>query len=396
MTIDSSFFIATSGNPELGYPAWDPVARIYTDDIHLAANPAGAPEGVILPISVTLTSLGTTPAGGPLEAVSHDFGGGGVGSGWIYDSDAGSAGYLAEGVLDPGADRVTRTWEIHDSGALPWEFWADVHCAGVRAGGGEIRLGSFGYSILGAGGVGRAGRSGPGEFTFADGIPELHVGRVDGGLVVLNRFEIDAPAELAEISFYLGGSAVGSEVEAVVYFDPEGIASLPDGLEEVYRTTVFVEEPGFQVVPVEGVFLTPGASGRGAMFTGVGRAAFEMALQYTKERTQGGKLLFEHQLIKHKLFDMFTQVEAARALSRAALEYNLNNSPPETRYSIASKVFSTQAAYAVADQAVQILGGMGLSREHAIEKIYRDARAGLVEDGANDTLMITGAHMLDE
>ncbi len=269
MTIDSSFFIATSGNPELGYPAWDPVARIYTDDIHLAANPAGAPEGVILPISVTLTSLGTTPAGGPLEAVSHDFGGGGVGSGWIYDSDAGSAGYLAEGVLDPGADRVTRTWEIHDSGALPWEFWADVHCAGVRAGGGEIRLGSFGYSILGAGGVGRAGRSGPGEFTFDDGIPELHVGRVDGGLVVLNRFEIDAPAELAEISFYLGGSAVGSEVEAVVYFDPEGIASLPDGLEEVYRTTVFVEEPGFQVVPVEGVFLTPGASGRGAMFTGV-------------------------------------------------------------------------------------------------------------------------------
>lgn len=133
----------------------------------------------------------------------------------------------------------------------------------------------------------------------------------------------------------------------------------------------------------------------GAMFTGVGRAAYEMALQYTRERTQGGKLLFEHQLIKHKLFDMFTQVEASRALSRAALNYNLNNSPPETHYSIASKVFCTNAAYAVADQAVQILGGMGLSREHAVEKIYRDARAGLVEDGANDTLMITGAHLLE-
>jgi alkylation response protein AidB-like acyl-CoA dehydrogenase len=120
-----------------------------------------------------------------------------------------------------------------------------------------------------------------------------------------------------------------------------------------------------------------------------------MALEYSKERTQGGKLLFEHQLIKHKLFDMFTKVEAARSLSRAALVYNLNNSPPETRYSIASKVFCTQAAYEVSSQAVQILGGMGLSREHPVEKIFRDARAGLVEDGANDTLMITGAHSLE-
>ena len=307
LTIDSSFFIATSGNPELGYPAWDPVARIYTDDIHLAANPAGAPDGIVLPLSVTLTSLGTTPTGGPLEAVSHDFGDGGVGSGWIYDSDAGSAGYLAEGVLDPGADRVTRTWDIHDSGALPWQFWADVHCAGVRAGGGEVRLGSFGYSSLQsdrakkhrvgrhpksplplgrsepapakAGGEGGTSRlrpdrirpreSGLSHFTFDDGTPELHVGRADGGFVMLNRFEIDAPAELVEISFYLGGSAVGTEVEAVVYFNPEGMAPLPDGLEEVYRTTVTVEEPGFQVVSVQGVFLAPGASGRGAMFTGV-------------------------------------------------------------------------------------------------------------------------------
>jgi alkylation response protein AidB-like acyl-CoA dehydrogenase len=134
----------------------------------------------------------------------------------------------------------------------------------------------------------------------------------------------------------------------------------------------------------------------GAMFTGVARSAYEMALQYSQERVQGGKPLFEHQLIKHKLFGMFTKVEAARALSRAALVYNLNNSPPVTHYSIASKVFCTQAAYEVASEAVQIAGGMGVSREYAIEKIFRDARAGLIEDGANDSLMITGAHMLVE
>ena len=48
----------------------------------------------------------------------------------------------------------------------------------------------------------------------------------------------------------------------------------------------------------------------------------------------------------------------------------------------------------VANEAVQIFGGYGLSKEYTIEKIFRDARAALIEDGANDSLMITGAHKL--
>ncbi|MFH2099315.1 MAG: acyl-CoA dehydrogenase, partial [Pseudomonadota bacterium] len=132
----------------------------------------------------------------------------------------------------------------------------------------------------------------------------------------------------------------------------------------------------------------------GAMFTGVARAAYEMALDYSRERIQGGKPLFEHQLIKHKLFSMFTKVEACRSLSRAALVYNLCNSPPLIQYSIASKVFCTQAALEVTNDAVQILGGIGLTKEYPAEKFFRDARAGLLEDGANDSLMLTGAHSL--
>lgn len=132
----------------------------------------------------------------------------------------------------------------------------------------------------------------------------------------------------------------------------------------------------------------------GAIFTGTARAAYEEALKYSKERVQGGKLLFEHQMIKHKLFNMFMKVEAARALSRAAIVYNYNNTPPATQYSIASKVFCTNTAFEVANYAVQIFGGNGLSKEYAVEKIFRDARAALIEDGANDSLMITGAHAL--
>jgi len=142
------------------------------------------------------------------------------------------------------------------------------------------------------------------------------------------------------------------------------------------------------------ITLSTANAAMGAMFTGVARAAYEEALQYAKQRVQGGQPLFEHQLIKHKLFAMFTKIEAARALSRAAMIYNYNNTPPNVEYSIASKVFCTQTAYEVASEAIQIFGGNGLAREYPVEKFFRDARAGMIEDGANDSLMITGAHHL--
>ena len=132
----------------------------------------------------------------------------------------------------------------------------------------------------------------------------------------------------------------------------------------------------------------------GTVHVGLARAAYEEALNYAKNRIQGGKALFEHQLIKHKLFNMFTKVETARAFSRAAMIYNYSNTPPKIEYSIAAKVYCTDIAMEVANEAVQIFGGNGLSREYPVEKFLRDARAGRIEDGANDTLMTTGAHHL--
>lgn len=87
-------------------------------------------------------------------------------------------------------------------------------------------------------------------------------------------------------------------------------------------------------------------------------------------------------------------IEAGRALSRAAMIYNYNNTPPKIEYSIAAKVFCTNMAFEVTSEAIQIFGGNGVSREYPVEKFFRDARAGMIEDGANDSLMITGAHHL--
>ncbi len=142
------------------------------------------------------------------------------------------------------------------------------------------------------------------------------------------------------------------------------------------------------------VTLSTANAAMGAMFVGVARAAYEEALAYSKQRIQGGKPIFQHQLIKHKLFKMFMNIEAGRALSRAAMIYNYNNTPPKIEYSIAAKVFCTNMALDVTSEAIQIFGGNGVSREYPVEKFFRDARAGMIEDGANDSLMITGAHHL--
>ena len=132
----------------------------------------------------------------------------------------------------------------------------------------------------------------------------------------------------------------------------------------------------------------------GSMFVGVARAAFEEALDYCKVRVQGGKPLCEHQWIQQKLFEMFTKVESARALSRSALIYNTETLPPALELSIASKVHCTKAAFEVANDAVQLFGGYGLSKEYLIEKLFRDARASLIADGCNEILALAGAKAL--
>jgi alkylation response protein AidB-like acyl-CoA dehydrogenase len=135
-------------------------------------------------------------------------------------------------------------------------------------------------------------------------------------------------------------------------------------------------------------------AGMSTTFTGLARAAFEEALAYTRERKQGGRPICEHQLVQDRLFQMFRKVEAARALSRAASLYNRTTQPPATEYSIAAKVLSTQTAFEVASDAIQLHGGYGLSQEFHVEKLFRDARASMIEDGANEVLGLAAARRI--
>jgi len=129
--------------------------------------------------------------------------------------------------------------------------------------------------------------------------------------------------------------------------------------------------------------------GMAIVFAGLARAAFDEAFTYAKQRIQGGVPICEHPTIKLKLMKMFTLVEAARANVRRMALYNLNNPlSPAVAHAVAAKCFSTETATMVASEAMQIFGGYGLAKEFPIEKMYRDARASMIEDGVNEALSI--------
>ena len=134
--------------------------------------------------------------------------------------------------------------------------------------------------------------------------------------------------------------------------------------------------------------------GMGIVFAGLAKAAFDEAFKYAKERIQGGKSIFEHQNIKLKLFKMFAMVESTRALTRRMALYNAVNMPPSGPHAVAAKVLATECAFKVASEAIQIFGGYGLSKEYPVEKMFRDARASMIEDGVNETLALAAMELM--
>jgi alkylation response protein AidB-like acyl-CoA dehydrogenase len=135
--------------------------------------------------------------------------------------------------------------------------------------------------------------------------------------------------------------------------------------------------------------------GMAIVFAGLAKAAYDEAFIYAKQRIQGGVPIFEHSAIKLKLINMFTKVEAARANARRMAMYNLANPlSPSVVHAVAAKCLSTETATSVASDAMQIFGGYGLAKEFPIEKMFRDARASMIEDGVNEALAIKAAEFM--
>ncbi|HEY8217487.1 MAG TPA: acyl-CoA dehydrogenase family protein [Acidimicrobiia bacterium] len=135
----------------------------------------------------------------------------------------------------------------------------------------------------------------------------------------------------------------------------------------------------------------------GAQAVGIAQGALDVATRYSTERLQFGSQLASFQGVQFMLADMATRVEAARLLVYRACAMSDVQAPALTRAASMAKVFATDTAMSVTTDAVQLLGGAGYTRDFAVERMMRDAKATQIYEGTNQIQRIVIAkRLMDE
>ncbi len=129
--------------------------------------------------------------------------------------------------------------------------------------------------------------------------------------------------------------------------------------------------------------LNGGRIGIAAQALGIASGAYELSLQYAKERKSFGKTLAEHQAIQFKLADMATTIEAARLLCLQAADLK-DQRLSYANASAMAKLYASQVAMDVTTEAVQVHGGYGYVKEYHVERMMRDAKITQIYEGTSE------------
>ncbi len=149
------------------------------------------------------------------------------------------------------------------------------------------------------------------------------------------------------------------------------------------------EGQGFKIAMTA---LDGGRIGVAAQALGLAQGALEQAIKYSKERVQFGKPISSNQYIAFKIADMAAKVEGARLLVYRAA-YHKSHHLPYSKEAAMAKLVASDAAMSVTEDAVQIFGGYGYTREYPVERMMRDAKITQIYEGTNEVqrMVISGA-----
>ncbi len=258
------------------------------------------------------------------------------------------------------------------------------------------------------------GRLSTGDALWAFGLTEPDAGSDSRGTKTTARIEGDEWVINGSKIFITNGASdinIGATVQVVT-----GDIS---GQKEFTTILVDADTPGFRRVPMHGKMMwrasdtaqlffddcrvplanTLGKRGEGsrimlstldsgrlaiaAMGLGLAQGAFEMAMAYAKSRRQFGKPVAQFQVNAFKLADMATKIELARNLLYKGA-WLKSNSQPFAKEAAMAKLYCSEIAREVADEAVQLHGGYGLMKDYDIERFYRDQRLLQIGEGTSE------------
>ena len=130
-----------------------------------------------------------------------------------------------------------------------------------------------------------------------------------------------------------------------------------------------------------------------ALAVGTAQGAFDAALKYSKQRKQFGRFISEFQTIQNKLADMATAIDAARLLTLRAA-YMKDQGERVTKEAAMAKLFASEVAVRVCDDALQIHGGYGFMKDYPVEKFYRDVKLCTIGEGTSEIQRMVIARQL--
>ena len=130
-----------------------------------------------------------------------------------------------------------------------------------------------------------------------------------------------------------------------------------------------------------------------AMSVGIAQAAFDCARDYAHERKQFGRAIGSFQAIRFKLSDMATEIDAARLLLHRAA-FLKDKGERVTKESAMAKLYASEVSVRSAEEAVQILGGYGYTRDYPAERYYRDAKLMTIGEGTSEVQRMVIARQL--
>lgn len=130
-----------------------------------------------------------------------------------------------------------------------------------------------------------------------------------------------------------------------------------------------------------------------ALSLGIAQGAFDAALKYSKQRKQFGRLISDFQAIQFKLADMATEIAAARLLVQRAA-WLKDQGRPVNAESAMAKLYASEIAVKAANEAVQIHGGYGFTKDYPVEKFYRDVKLMTIGEGTSEVQRMVIARQL--
>ena len=130
-----------------------------------------------------------------------------------------------------------------------------------------------------------------------------------------------------------------------------------------------------------------------ALSIGMAQGAYDAALKHSKIRKQFGRPISEFQAIQHKIVDMATRIDASRLLTYRAAKM-IDSGKRVTRESAMAKLFASESAVWIANEAVQIFGGYGFIKDYPVEKFYRDVKLCTIGEGTSEIQRLVIARQL--